>query len=181
MDSNREHCPTNPRPSIAELGVTCVDVVQKKKEKVKNEDTVSCNVAWLHVRSEVAIRINTEEMQNILQEGNKQPAIEGEEAASIKKIRVAEVHGTGEVESVAVEREGGSAIVERQGEIEMVEKEGEEIAVRGGQGESEMVEEEEDIVVGGEIGAVGGEIGVVGGDKEVQEVETVMQSPRHLP
>ena len=63
----------------------------------------------------------------------------------------------------------------------MVEKEGEEIAVRGGQGESEMVEEEEEIVVGGEIGAVGGEIGVVGGDKEVQEVETVMQSPRHLP
>ena len=27
MDSNRGHCPTNPRPSIAELGVTCVDVV----------------------------------------------------------------------------------------------------------------------------------------------------------
>ena len=53
----------------------------------------------------------------------------------------------------------------------MVEGEEEEIAVRGGQGESEMVEEEEDIVVGGEIGAVGGEIGVVGGDKEVQEVE----------
>ena len=47
----------------------------------------------------------------------------------------------------------------------MVEGEEEEIAVRGGQGESEMVEEEEEIVVGGEIGAVGGEIGAVGGDK----------------
>ena len=129
--------------------------------------------ARLHVHSEVAIQISTEEMQNILQEGNKRPAIEGEEAASVKKIRVAEVRGTGEVESVAVEREGGSAIVEGQGEIEMVEEEGEEIAVRGGQGESEMVEEE-DIVVGGEIGAVGGEIGAVGGDREVQEVEEVI-------
>ena len=47
----------------------------------------------------------------------------------------------------------------------MVEGE-EEIAVRGGQGESEMVEKEE-IVVGGEIGEVGG-------DKEVQEVEEVI-------
>ena len=27
MDSNRGHCLTDPRPSIAELGVTCVDVV----------------------------------------------------------------------------------------------------------------------------------------------------------
>ena len=33
--------------------------------------------AWLHVHSEVVIQINTEEMQNILQEGNKRPAIEG--------------------------------------------------------------------------------------------------------
>ena len=41
----------------------------------------------------------------------------------------------------------------------MVEGEEEEIAVRGGQGESEMVEEEEEIVVGGEIGAVGGDKG----------------------
>ena len=49
----------------------------------------------------------------------------------------------------------------------MVEGEEEEIAVRGGQGESEMVEEEEEIVVGGEIGAVGE-------DKEVQEVEEVI-------
>ena len=56
----------------------------------------------------------------------------------------------------------------------MVEGEEEEIAVRGGQGESEMVEEEEEIVVGGEIGVVGGEIGAVGGDKEVQEVEEVI-------
>ena len=47
MDSNRGHCPTVHRPSIAELGVTCVDVVEKKKEKVKNEDIVSCNVATL--------------------------------------------------------------------------------------------------------------------------------------
>ena len=68
--------------------------------------------AWLHVRSEMAIQISTEEMQNILQEGNKRPVIEGEEAASVKKRRVHEVRGTGEVESVALEREGGSAIVE---------------------------------------------------------------------
>ena len=27
MDSNRGYCPTDPLPSIAELGVTCVDVV----------------------------------------------------------------------------------------------------------------------------------------------------------
>ena len=47
MDSNRGHCPTVPRPSIAELGVTCVDVVKKKKEKVKNEDIVSCNLSTL--------------------------------------------------------------------------------------------------------------------------------------
>ena len=130
--------------------------------------------AQLHIRLEVAIQISTEEMQNILQEGNKRPVIEGEEAALVKKIRVAEVHGTGEVESVAVEREGGSAIVKGQGEIEMVEEEGEEFVVRGGQGESEMVEEEEEIAVGGEIGAVGGEIGAVGGDREVQEVEEVI-------
>ena len=45
MDSNRGHCPTVPRPSIAELGVTCVDVVKKKKEKVKNEDIVSCHLS----------------------------------------------------------------------------------------------------------------------------------------
>ena len=130
--------------------------------------------AQLHIHSEMAIQISTEEMQNILQEGNKRPVIEGEEAALVKKIRVAKVRGTGEVESVAVEREGGSVIVEGQGEIEMVEGEEEEIAVRGGQGESKMVEEEEEIAVGGEIGAVGGEIGVVGGDKEVQEVEEVI-------
>ena len=55
------------------------------------------------------IQISTEEMQNILQEGNKLPVIDGEEAVSVKKMRVAEVRGTGEVESVAVEREGGSA------------------------------------------------------------------------
>ena len=43
MDSNRGHCLTNHRPSIAELVVTCVDVVKKKGEKVKkNEDIVSC-------------------------------------------------------------------------------------------------------------------------------------------
>ena len=65
--------------------------------------------ARLHIRSEMAIQISTEEMQNILQEGNKQPAIEGEEATSVKKIKAAKVHGTGKVESVAVEREGGSA------------------------------------------------------------------------
>ena len=47
MDSNRGHCPTIPRPSIVELGVTCVDVVKKKKEKVKNEDIVSCNLSTL--------------------------------------------------------------------------------------------------------------------------------------
>ena len=35
-------------------------------------------------------------------------------------------------------------------------------------------EEEEEIAVGGEIGAVGGEIGAVGDDKEVQEVEEVI-------
>ena len=110
--------------------------------------------ARLHVRSEMAIQISTEEMQSILQEGNKRPVIEGEEAASVKKIRVDEVRDTGEVESVAVAREGGSAIVER--EIEMVEG------------------EEEEIAVGGEIGAVGGEIGAVGGDKEVQKVEEVI-------
>ena len=43
----RGHCPTIPRPSIAQLGVTCVDVVKKKKEKVKNEDIVSCNLYTL--------------------------------------------------------------------------------------------------------------------------------------
>ena len=142
--------------------------------------------ARLHVRSEMAIQISTEEMQSILQEGTKRPVIEGEEDASVKKIRVDEVRDTGEKEGVAVAREGGSVIVERQGEMEMVEGEEEaiavrggqgeskmvegeeeEIAVRGGQGESEMVEEEEEIVVGGEIGAVGGE-------KEVQEVEEVI-------
>ena len=110
--------------------------------------------ARLHVRSEMAIQISTEEMQSILQEGKKRPVIEGEEAASVKKIRVDEVRDTGEVEGVAVAREGGSAIVER--EIEMVEG------------------EEEEIAVGGEIGAVGGEIGAVGDDKEVQEVEEVI-------
>ena len=110
--------------------------------------------ARLHVRSEMAIQISTEEMQSILQEGKKRPVIEGEEAASVKKIRVDEVRDKGEVEGVAVAREGGSAIVER--EIEMVE------------------EEEEEIAVGGEIGAVGGEIGAVGDDKEVQEVEEVI-------
>ena len=110
--------------------------------------------ARLHVRSEMAIQISTEEMQSILQEGQKRPVIEGEEAASVKKIRVDEVRDKGEVEGVAVAREGGSAIVER--EIEMVE------------------EEEEEIAVGGEIGAVGGEIGGVGDDKEVQEVEEVI-------
>ena len=47
MDSNRGHCLTDPQPSIAELRVICVDVVEKKKEKVKNEDIVSCNVATL--------------------------------------------------------------------------------------------------------------------------------------
>ena len=41
----------------------------------------------------------------------------------------------------------------------MFEGEEEEIAVRGGQGESEMVEKKEEIVVGGEIGAVGGDRG----------------------
>ena len=110
--------------------------------------------ARLHVRSEMAIQISTEEMQSILQEGQKRPVIEGEEAASVKKIRVDEVRDTGEVEGVAVAREGGSAIVER--EIEMVEG------------------EEEEIAVGGDIGAVGGEIGAVGDDKEVQEVEEVI-------
>ena len=110
--------------------------------------------ARLHVRSEMAIQISTEEMQSILQEGQKRPVIEGEEAASVKKIRVDEVRDKGEVEGVAVAREGGSAIVER--EIEMVE------------------EEEEEIAVGGEIGAVGGEIGGVGDDKEDQEVEEVI-------
>ena len=55
------------------------------------------------------IQISTEEMKNILQEGNKLPVIDGEEAVSVKKMRVAEVCGTGEVESVAVEREGGNA------------------------------------------------------------------------
>ena len=110
--------------------------------------------ARLHVRSEMAIQISTEEMQSILQEGKKRPVIEGEEAASVKKIRVDEVRDTGEVEGVAVAREGGSAIVER--EIEMVEG------------------EEEEIAVGGDIGAVGGEIGAVGDDKEVQEVEEVI-------
>ena len=35
MDSNRGHCLTNHHPSIAELVVTCVDVVKKKGEKVK--------------------------------------------------------------------------------------------------------------------------------------------------
>ena len=110
--------------------------------------------ARLHVRSEMAIQISTEEMQSILQEGNKRPVIEGEEAASVKKIRVDEVRDKGEVEGVAVAREGGSAIVER--EIEMVEG------------------EEEEIAVGGDIGAVGGEIGAVGDDKEVQEVEEVI-------
>ena len=68
--------------------------------------------ARLHVCSEMAIQISMEEIQNILQEGNKRPVIEGEEAVSVKKIRVHEVRGTGEVESVALEREGGSAIVE---------------------------------------------------------------------
>ena len=68
--------------------------------------------AWLHVRSEMAIQISMEEMQSILQEGQKRPVIEGEEAASVKKIRVDEVRDTGEVEGVAVAREGGSAIVE---------------------------------------------------------------------
>ena len=48
-------------------------------------------------------------MWNILQEGNKRPVIEGENAVLVKKIRVAEVRGTGGVESVAAEREGGSA------------------------------------------------------------------------
>ena len=110
--------------------------------------------ARLHVRSEMAIQISTEEMQSILQEGQKRPVIEGEEAASVKKIRVDEVRDTGEVEGVAVAREGGSVIVER--EIEMVEG------------------EEEEIAVGGDIGAVGGEIGAVGDDKEVQEVEEVI-------
>ena len=110
--------------------------------------------ARLHVRSEMAIQISMEEMQSILQEGQKRPVIEGEEAASVKKIRVDEVRDTGEVEGVAVAREGGSAIVER--EIEMVEG------------------EEEEIAVGGDIGAVGGEIGAVGDDKEVQEVEEVI-------
>ena len=110
--------------------------------------------ARLHVRSEMAIQISTEEMQSILQEGQKRPVIEGEEGASVKKIRVDEVRDTGEVEGVAVAREGGSAIVER--EIEMVEG------------------EEEEIAVGGDIGAVGGEIGAVGDDKEVQEVEEVI-------
>ena len=37
----------NHRPSIAELGLTCVDVVKKKKEKVKTEDIVSCYIATL--------------------------------------------------------------------------------------------------------------------------------------
>ena len=110
--------------------------------------------ARLHVRSEMAIQISTEEMQSILQEGQKRPVIEGEEGASVKKIRVDEVRDTGEVEGVAVAREGGSAIVER--EIEMVEG------------------EEEEIAVGGDIGAVGGEIGAVRDDKEVQEVEEVI-------
>ena len=64
----------------------------------------------LHIWSEMAIQISTEEMQNILQKGNKRPAIEGEEATSVKKV--AEVHGTREVDRVAVEREGGSAIVD---------------------------------------------------------------------
>ena len=110
--------------------------------------------ARLHIRSEMAIQISTEEMQSILQEGQKRPVIEGEEGASVKKIRVDEVRDTGEVEGVAVAREGGSAIVER--EIEMVEG------------------EEEEIAVGGDIGAVGGEIGAVRDDKEVQEVEEVI-------
>ena len=47
MDSNTGHYLTIPQPSIAELGVTCVDVVKKKKEKVKNEDIVSCNLSTL--------------------------------------------------------------------------------------------------------------------------------------
>ena len=68
--------------------------------------------AQLHVRLEMAIQISMEEMQNILQEGNKRPVIEGEEVVSVKKRIVHEVRGTGEVESVALEREGGSAIVE---------------------------------------------------------------------
>ena len=38
----------NHRPSIAELGLTCVDVVKKKKwEKVKTEDIVSCYIPTL--------------------------------------------------------------------------------------------------------------------------------------
>ena len=103
--------------------------------------------ARLHVWSEMAIQISMDEMQRILQEGNKRPAIEVEDPTLSKKAKVAEVHDTGEVGSVAVEREGGSAIVD-------------------GQVESEMVEEEEE-----EIGAVGDEIGVVGGDEKVEEVE----------
>ena len=143
--------------------------------------------ARLHVRSEMAIQISTEEMQSILQEGTKRPVIAGEEDPSVKKIRVDEVRDTGEKEGVAVAREGGSAIVERQGEMEMVEGEEEVITVREGQGESEMVEgEEEEIAVRGgqgesemveeegEIGAVGGEIGAVGREEDVQGVEEVI-------
>ena len=38
----------NHRPSIAELGLTCVDVVkEKKREKVKTEDIMSCNIPTL--------------------------------------------------------------------------------------------------------------------------------------
>ena len=47
MDRNRGHCPTVLRPSIAELWVTCVDVVKKKKEKVNIEDIVSCHLSTL--------------------------------------------------------------------------------------------------------------------------------------
>ena len=40
-----EALPDRPRPSIAEPGVTCVEVIEKQKEKAKNEDIVSCNIA----------------------------------------------------------------------------------------------------------------------------------------
>ena len=49
MDRNRGHCPTVLRPSIAELWVTCVDVVKKKKEKVNIEDIVSCHLSTLQL------------------------------------------------------------------------------------------------------------------------------------
>ena len=69
--------------------------------------------ARLHVCSEMAIQISMKEMQNILP-GNKRPVIEGEESASVKKRRVHEVRGTGEVEcSIGKRRECDSRMTRR--------------------------------------------------------------------